>query len=884
MKKAVIAWGRMNPVTSGHEKLVNKVISVAKRDRAEPRIYLSHTQNAKKDPLQYKDKIAMAKKTFGSVMKQSASRTLIQLMQELQKAGFTEITMVAGSDRVREYDTLLNKYNGKDYSFDKIKVVSAGERDPDAEGAAGMSATKLRKAAADGDEKTFMTGVPSKMSNADAKKLYRLVRKGLLVEEINRIDEEELELFTDEELEEFISEVEDWEALDEEYLEERAPLTLQQRIKKARIMKRLAPKLKRQREIKKFRMAPTERLVQRARKLARNLLRKKMAGKRGEGYQSLSPSAKIQVDQLIAKKASSVERIAKRLLPMVRKKEIERIRSARSSKSESLERLETQFEVLSEKIKTPQDPDIADRKGTQPKRYHSGLAKSTKAARDAHFKKGAKMDDDNPAAYKPAPGDATAKTEPSKYTKKYKELFGEQGALDRAQERIKREKEANKRRHDRQLDRARTQDARAGVRQAAQDNRGVSSSVSEAYELTEKSMDALKKKAAKSGVSYGTLKKVYDRGVAAWRTGHRPGTTPQQWGYARVNAFITKKKAGNLNHDKDLANEYVPEERQGKQLVHHGETTKNFEICPSALKAFNDNQKAGMGDKEGFHDAVVAVDKYLGFEKELTKKGSASAADMARMKAMVNIAKQKISDAGLPGHDYHQTHLDAVKDLMKEMNEGDGLWHNIHKKRREGRPMRKAYSKGAPTKQDFKNASEGKAHSRAQQAAIAIAKKEKGEYKEGAFSRMAAAQSNKADRTASTNKLKPGLDTFKKKPAEENFMDGKGPGKPGDAARHGLKGKTLSQLKKIRSSETASKRKKQLAHWMINMHHNEETSLDESLQIEKGAGVGTFLTAADLGMKIKAGYANHPSIEEEGGAGEEGTDKLVKKYKKDTPQ
>jgi nicotinic acid mononucleotide adenylyltransferase len=412
MKKAVIAWGRMNPVTSGHEKLVNKVVSVAKRERAEPRIYLSHTQSAKKDPLQYKDKIAMAKKAFGPVMKQSASRTLIQLMQELEKAGFTEITMVAGSDRVREYDTLLNKYNGKDYNFDKIKVVSAGERDPDAEGAAGMSATKLRKAAADGDEKTFMTGVPSKMSSADAKKLYRLVRKGLLVEEINRLDKEELELFTDEELEEFVNEIEDWEELDEEYLEERAPLTLQQRIKKARVMKRLAPKLKRQREIKKFRMAPTERLVQRARKLARNLLRKKMAGKRGEKYQSLSPSAKIQVDTLIQKKASSVERIAKRLLPMVRKKEIERIRSARTAKKESLERLDTQFEVLSEKIKTPQDPDIADRKGTQPKRYHSGLAKSTKAARDAHFKKGAKMDDDNPAAYKPAPGDKSAETKP----------------------------------------------------------------------------------------------------------------------------------------------------------------------------------------------------------------------------------------------------------------------------------------------------------------------------------------------------------------------------------------------------------------------------------------------------------------------------------------
>ena len=155
MKKAVIGWGRLNPVTSGHELLINKVLSVATRERAEPRMYLSHTQNAKKDPLQYRDKIAMAKKAFGPVIKQSTSRTLIQLMQELQRSGFTEIVMVAGSDRLREYKTLLNKYNGKDYTFDSIKVVSAGQRDPDADGASGMSATKLRQLAMKGEEKEF---------------------------------------------------------------------------------------------------------------------------------------------------------------------------------------------------------------------------------------------------------------------------------------------------------------------------------------------------------------------------------------------------------------------------------------------------------------------------------------------------------------------------------------------------------------------------------------------------------------------------------------------------------------------------------------------------------------------------------------------------------
>lgn len=568
MKKVVFAWGRMNPVTVGHEKLVNKVQAVARRERAEPRIYLSHTQNAKKDPLQYKDKIAMAKKAFGSVVKQSASKTLIQLLQELQRAGFTEITLVAGSDRLREYDTLLNKYNGKDYNFDKIKVVSAGERDPDAEGASGMSATKLRKAAVDGDEKTFMTGIPSRLSKTDGQKLYMLIRKGLMVEEMSKFLEEAKKKkdvtdkdFSDTELDKAVSQMEEEfdeedfdidleEDLDEEYLEERAPLTLQQRIKRARQMKRMAPKMSRLRKLRKFRLAPTERLQQRAKKLARNLMRKKLGGKKGESYAKLSSAEKISIDKLVQTKTAVIDRLAKRLLPKVKKAELERIRKARQTKNES-------YEVVFEKITAPQDKDIADRKGTQPAKYHKGLAPSTKAARDAQFKKQAKMADDDPKAYKPAPGDKRAETKPSKYTKMYKDMFGEEDALKQAREKIKQEKQQDKQKHDRTLDRARMQDARSNMRTATRKNRGVSSATSsttnEQFELTEKSASALQQKAEKSGISVGTLNKVYNRGVAAWKTGHRPGTTPQQWGYARVNAFIAKKKKGTLNHDKDLA-------------------------------------------------------------------------------------------------------------------------------------------------------------------------------------------------------------------------------------------------------------------------------------------------------------------------------------------
>ena len=673
MKKAVVGWGRMNPPTIGHQKLVDRIVTVAKRERGDPRVYLTHTQSPKKDPLQYRDKIRLAARAFGSVVKPSTSRTIIELMKELQRDGYKEVTVVAGSDRVREYNTLLNKYNGKDYTFDQIKVVNAGERDPDAEGASGMSATKMRLAAAEGDEKAFHSGAPTQLSKAEKTKLYNLVRKGMLVEEIEifleklkkkgDIDSSDV---SDAELKKAVDTMkeEEYDDIDEDIdLAERAPLTIQQRMKRSRQMKRLAPKMKRLRQIKKFRMADTDRLTTRSRRIAKNILRKKFAGSKGGQYSSLSPSQKITIDRLVANKGPVIAKLAKRLMPMVRKKEIERIRQARKPHKEDVEKfaeslnMTKSFKELFEKTTTRQDSDIADRKGTQPARYHTGLSKSTKTARDAQFKKQSKMSSDDPRAYKPAPGDATAKTKPSKYTKKYKELFGEGEAVRDAKERIKREKEQDKTKHDAILDRARLRDTRTANRQ-------------EETELTEKSMEALKKKAEKSGHSYGTLKKVYDRGVAAWRTGHRPGTTPQQWGYGRVNAFIAKKKSGKLDHDKDLDNEYIPEHIHKKQLVYNpNKMTKNFDICPGAAKAFNDNQKAGLEPNEGFEEAADAVDKYLGYEKQLVKKGSASESELDRFIELVDDAKEKISDAKLPGHTYHKMHIDTVKDLVKEMKE-----------------------------------------------------------------------------------------------------------------------------------------------------------------------------------------------------------------------
>lgn len=143
------------------------------------------------------------------------------------------------------------------------------------------------------------------------------------------------------------------------------------------------------------------------------------------------------------------------------------------------------------------DKNPKDKETGLNKSYVSGLSTSTAKARKAHWSRTSKMDPKNPAAYKPAPGDASAKTKESKYTRAYKAKFGEEVEID--------------------------EEAAAG----------------------------LAKKAKESGVSLGTLRQVYKRGVAAWRTGHRPGTTPQQWGMARVNSYITKGKTYHTA-DKDL--------------------------------------------------------------------------------------------------------------------------------------------------------------------------------------------------------------------------------------------------------------------------------------------------------------------------------------------
>lgn len=175
---AVISFGRMNPPTIGHQKLVDKVKDVARSKGGKPMIFLSHTHDSKKNPLAYSDKIKFARVAFGrDVVRPSSAKTIIDIAKKLQN-DYNSLVMVVGDDRVREFESLLNKYNGQDYSFESIEIVSAGTRDPDSSDVSGMSASKMRDFVSSDDIDSFKSGLPMRLQSQH-KRIYDLIKKNL---------------------------------------------------------------------------------------------------------------------------------------------------------------------------------------------------------------------------------------------------------------------------------------------------------------------------------------------------------------------------------------------------------------------------------------------------------------------------------------------------------------------------------------------------------------------------------------------------------------------------------------------------------------------------------------------------------------------------------
>ena len=362
-KSIAFTFGRFNPPTSGHEKLIKKVASV----RADTfKIFLSRSNDPKKNPLSPRTKLTHMKFMFPKYSRNieiNNTNMILDIASKLHRQGYTEIFMVVGSDRVREFETILNKYNDVRsrhgyYNFDNINVLSAGERDPDAEGVSGMSASKMRDAASKDDLSTFKKGLPTGYRNAND--LFKDVRKGMRLVASMEYDTNFRPIKTLQEFEQ--NQIRDL------YIRE--------------MIFNIGDKIK--------------------------YIKEDIDGKvirKGTNYIVLEDNNnnlhKAWIWDCLPDPADREAQVREHNL------DVDYGFTAVSTK-EDMDRL-------------PQDKDVKKKDGTQPKKYYKDMSKDTKSKRADHFKKTDTTKNDND----PAPGDKDAKTKPSTHTQKYKKMYGE---------------------------------------------------------------------------------------------------------------------------------------------------------------------------------------------------------------------------------------------------------------------------------------------------------------------------------------------------------------------------------------------------------------------------------------------------------------------------
>ena len=336
---AYFTFGRMNPPTAGHEKLLDNL--AAKSGKNPYFIFLSQSQDPKKNPLDYSSKVKHVRKMFPRharrVMINRKVRTVFDAASHLYDQGHRKIAMVVGSDRVREFETLLNKYNGMKgqhgfYNFKDIQIISAGARDPDAEGVEGMSASKLRAFAADNDFVSFSQGLGRNMNTKDSKKLFTDVRKGMGIKE-ETVFKRHVELEPVSETREKFVKGELFSVGDQVVIKESEEIGTVTVLGSNYVVVE----------------------VQEGKSLRKWL----------DAVEKLDESCGGGMD------VGGVD-VPEPEVDVSRKKR----KPSRKAKDD---------EVVEKKV--AQDPDIKDREGTQPAKYHRGLSKAMKTRRDRQFKK-----------------------------------------------------------------------------------------------------------------------------------------------------------------------------------------------------------------------------------------------------------------------------------------------------------------------------------------------------------------------------------------------------------------------------------------------------------------------------------------------------------------
>ena len=183
-----LAFGRFNPPHAGHQQLMDIAAQSAETEESDYIIVPSRSQDAKKNPLDADTKISMMRQMFPQhserIVNDGANRTIFDVLKKAHNDGYTNVRIVAGQDRVKEFDKLSQNYNGQLYQFDNMEVVSSGDRDPDSDGVEGLSSSRMRLAAAEGDFKTFRAGLPEGTPRKMAMTLFDTVRQSMNVKEM----------------------------------------------------------------------------------------------------------------------------------------------------------------------------------------------------------------------------------------------------------------------------------------------------------------------------------------------------------------------------------------------------------------------------------------------------------------------------------------------------------------------------------------------------------------------------------------------------------------------------------------------------------------------------------------------------------------------------
>ena len=369
-KSFAFTFGRFNPPTIGHEKLIRTVASQG----MDYKIFLSRSQDAIKNPLSPSDKLkwmTMIFRNYASHIMIMPTNMVLELATKIYNMGYKNITMVVGSDRITEFKSILTKYNNERnrhgyYNFKDIKVVSAGERDPDEEGVTGMSASKLRNYVARGDLKNFKRGVPGNLTDKQKNELFFDVRKGMGLS---------------------VSLAADFEP------QENKLKTLQE--------------------------FETQQV--------RDLYIREVIFNIGEQVKN----NKLEIEGKVIRRGTNyivLEDVNNNLhkswiwdcTPITANKEI-LVREYNLDVDYGFTAVSNIEEKAGHTDPLPQDKSVGKEPGTQPKKYYKDLSKSDKEKRAAHFRN----QDTEKGPYEPAPGDDKAKTKPSKHTQKFKKMFGE---------------------------------------------------------------------------------------------------------------------------------------------------------------------------------------------------------------------------------------------------------------------------------------------------------------------------------------------------------------------------------------------------------------------------------------------------------------------------